>query len=191
VYSQNNEEQIILDYFGGTLGRFYDIGAWSGPRFSNTWALLEKGWTGIMVEPSPTAFTSLMKNVEPFGDRVRLVNAAITPKPCLMDFYDAGGDAVGSLSPEHAAKWKLSGRKFVVHGLGIASLFSNFGHAEFINLDTEGINAILFQHLPFDWPDLKLICVEHDGYEAQMEELAKPAGFKRLHRTGENLILGR
>jgi FkbM family methyltransferase len=191
MYSQNDEEKIILDYFGDKFGRFYDIGAWDGKTFSNTRALLEKGWTGVMVEPSPAAFVGLLKNCAEFGDKVRLVNAAITPKPSLMEFYDAGGDATGSLNPDHAKSWGHGKIKFTVHTLAAPTLFSSFGPAEFINLDVESINAILFQHLPFDWPDLKLICVEHDGYEAQMEELAKPAGFKRIHRTGENLILAR
>jgi FkbM family methyltransferase len=191
MYSQNDEERIILDYFGDKFGRFYDIGAWDGKTYSNVRALLERGWTGVMVEPSPSAFIGLLKNVAEFGDKVKLVNAAITPKPCLIDFHDAGGDATGSLDPAHAQKWGLTGGKFVVHTLGAPSLFNSFGPAEFINLDVESINGMLFQCLPFAWPELKLICVEHDGMEKQMEEFAKPAGFKRIHRTGENLILAR
>jgi FkbM family methyltransferase len=191
MYSQNYEEQIILDYFGDAFGRFYDIGAWDGKTFSNTRALLEKGWTGVMVEPSPAAFVGLLKNCAEFGDRARLVNAAITPKPSLMEFYDAGGDAVGSLSPKHAQRWGLGKVKFTVHTLAAPSLFSAFGPAEFINLDVESINAILFQCLPFAWPELRLVCVEHDGHDKQMEEFAKPAGFKAIHRNAENLILAR
>jgi hypothetical protein len=121
----------------------------------------------------------------------RLVNAAITPNPSLMEFYDAGGDAVGSLNPDHAKSWGHGNVKFTVHTLAAQTLFASFGPAEFINLDVESINAILFQHLPWTWTELKLVCVEHDGHDKQMEELVKPAGFKRIHRTGENLILAR
>jgi FkbM family methyltransferase len=191
MYSQNDEEQVILEYFGGKVGRFYDIGAWDGKTFSNVRALLERGWSGLMVEPSPTVFVNLLKNVVEFGDRVRLLNAAITVKSGLMDFYEANGDAVGTLDPAHAQKWHLSGTKFVTHTLGMQQLFNEFGRAEFINLDVEGTNATLFPLLPWDWTELRMVCVEHDGHEKQMEQLVMPYGFRRIHRTAENLILVR
>ena len=49
MYSQNDEERVILEYFAGkTDGRFVDVGAWSGATFSNVWALMELGWSGVM-----------------------------------------------------------------------------------------------------------------------------------------------
>lgn len=191
MYSQNDEEKVILEYFGESMGRLYDIGAWCGSRFSNSWALLEKGWRGVLVEPAPQAFTSLLEATIPFGERVTLINAAITPKNCLMDFYDAGGDAVGSMDPGQVKKWNLTGRKFLVHPIPASILFKSFGHAEFISLDVEGMNAILFQHLPWQWPTLKMVCVEHDGHEEEMQAAVEPFGFHRIHRTGENLILAK
>lgn len=191
MFSQNNEEQIILDYFSNSFGRFYDIGAWDGKTFSNVRALLDRGWTGVMVEPSPTVFVGLLQNVAEYGDRVRLVNAAITPEPSLMEFYEANGDAVGSLDPAHAKRWNLSGTKFYTHTLAAKSLFGVFGPAEFINLDVESINAVLFPHLPFGWPELRMICVEHDGHDKQMEAFAAPFGFRKIARNAENLILAK
>ena len=39
-YSQNNEQDIILQYFGNRKGFFLDIGANDGITLSNTYALL-------------------------------------------------------------------------------------------------------------------------------------------------------
>ena len=59
MYSQNKEEQVILDYFGFLQGTFLDIGANDGVTFSNTKMLAERGWKGVLVEPSPKAYAKL------------------------------------------------------------------------------------------------------------------------------------
>lgn len=46
MYSQNNEEEVIVNEFtrlGITTGRFLEIGAWDGKGFSNTFRLSEIG----------------------------------------------------------------------------------------------------------------------------------------------------
>ena len=43
MYSQNQEEQIILDYFNDVkVGHVLDIGANDGKTFSNSLALIER-----------------------------------------------------------------------------------------------------------------------------------------------------
>ena len=44
MYSQNNEEQVILDYFGNKIGNLLDIGANDGITLSNSRKLIELGW---------------------------------------------------------------------------------------------------------------------------------------------------
>lgn len=58
-YSQFGEDEYIVKVLPET-GRFLDIGAWNAATFSNTRALFELGWTGVMIEPSPGPFLSLM-----------------------------------------------------------------------------------------------------------------------------------
>src|SRR6186713_1166854 len=62
MYSQNNEEQIILDYFReGKRGKVLDIGANDGITFSNSAKLIELGWSAVLVEPSPIAYQRLLQ----------------------------------------------------------------------------------------------------------------------------------
>jgi len=56
IYSQNLEQNYILEYFKDRRGTFIDIGANDGLTLSNTRALVELGWRGVFVEPSPMAF---------------------------------------------------------------------------------------------------------------------------------------
>ena len=43
-YSQHNEQEIILNFFNGRIGRYLDIGAFDCVDMSNTLALAELGW---------------------------------------------------------------------------------------------------------------------------------------------------
>lgn len=62
-YSQNGEQEAILKIFGESEGRFLDIGAYDGKTFSNTLALIERGWSGVLIEPSPNAFMALADQI--------------------------------------------------------------------------------------------------------------------------------
>jgi len=200
MYSQNNEEEIIVAEFermGVTAGRFLEIGAWDGKGFSNTFRLAELGWRGVCVEPSPTVFPSLIKN-HAGNDKIILVNAAVTPSvPKLVEWYDSGGDAISTTNLAHKDKWekgwKVKYSTFWVYGMPMSALFDQFGFDfDFINIDVESTNAEMFRALP--WAALKqtkVICVEHDGCQHQMSQLAAANGFHALHMNGENLIFTR
>lgn len=193
MYSQNDEEKFILEHFAGQpVGRFYDIGAWNGVKFSNTLALLEQGWSGVSVEPEYESFRALVANLEPHAARLDLVNAAVALQPGLVPFWSSNGDAVSTLDADHRDKWAdaIGGmRKYFIQTLTLETLFDTFGQAEFISLDVEGTNLGLFRELPFHWPRLKMIVVEHDSHTDLMTVLAARHGFRNIHVTSENLIL--
>ena len=66
-YSQNNEQEFILNYFNGYKGTFLDLGAYDGIELSNTRALMELGWLGMCFEPNPDIYLRLKQNCEQFG----------------------------------------------------------------------------------------------------------------------------
>ena len=66
MYSQNNEEQIILNYFSGKKGTFLDIGANDGVTLSNVRALAELGWKGALIEPSKISYDKAVKNYKDY-----------------------------------------------------------------------------------------------------------------------------
>lgn len=200
MYSQNNEEEVIVSEFtrmGVTTGRFLEIGAWDGKGFSNTFRLAELGWRGVCVEPSPTVFPGLMKN-HAGNDKIILVNAAVSASvPRLVEWFDSGGDAISTTNVAHKDKWEKGWNakfsKFFIFTMPMSVLFDQFGFDfDFINIDVESTNAEMFRALP--WAALKhtkVICVEHDGNQHSMAQLAAANGFSPLHMNGENLILTR
>lgn len=86
MFSQFEEERIILDFWGNRVASFLDIGAWDGIELSNTRALALKGWSGILVEPSPTAFQLLLKNTNDIPNMV-CVNSAISEMREIRKFH--------------------------------------------------------------------------------------------------------
>ena len=192
MYSQNNEEQVILDVFGkATGGKFLDIGAFDPKRLSNTRALYELGWSGVFVEPSPDQFNLFVEEYD--GDpNISLCNKAIAPTAGEMTFYISPNDALSTLSTEHLKKWNtVKFETSTVSTITVDMLFDEYGYDfDFIDLDVEGSNWELLQLIPFDkLPRLRLICVEYDyNYDAVVSHMTS-FGFKLISRNGENVIM--
>jgi FkbM family methyltransferase len=200
MYSQNNEEIVIhgeLERLGIITGSFLDIGAWDGIGFSNTFRLAELGWGGVCVEPSPMVFPKLVRNYEN-NDKIKLVNAAISPtKAEVSKWFDSGGDAISTTSPEHKDKWesgfKVKYTGWYIFTMPVEALLHAFGFDfEVINIDVEGTNYALFLAMP--WHALKktrIICVEHDNHYQAMADVVATFGFQRIGLNGENIIFSR
>lgn len=198
MYSQHGEEKIITDYFKGT-GRFLDVGAYDGKTFSNTYRLMELGWSGVCVEPSFSVFKALIENTRNFN--IKVVNGAVSPESKLIHFYDSSGDALSTSNLKHKKKWEDGyGSKFIeyyVKTLTFDELFNLFGiDYNFINIDVEGCSYELFLSLvPFiqsgRLPNLTLICIEHDYKASEIENILRPFGFRKLFYNDENIILGK
>src|SRR3990167_11406135 len=143
MYSQHDEERIILEYVGNQKGRFLDIGAYNGITFSNTRKLSELGWSGVCIEPDPISFSKLME-VYDGNPNVQLVNMAISDKWELLKFYESRGDAVSTCNKNNVQIWSKAGTKFriiYVASSSIRTVLSAFpGNFDFINLDIEGMS---------------------------------------------------
>src|SRR5262245_41414582 len=113
-YSQNNEQQIILDFFQGAIGTVLDIGANDGKTLSNSRRVIELGWRGTLVEPSKKAFKKLSDLYADCQD-VEVFNVAISLVAGEQDFYESGHhltendhSLLSSLKKEETHKWIAS-----------------------------------------------------------------------------------
>jgi FkbM family methyltransferase len=196
MFSQNQEEIHILRVLNDALlpGRFLDIGAYNPKLFSNTRALYERGWSGVMVEASPGPFMDLL--IE-YGkcDRIELVCAAVAQSRGLLRFQHSEA-GVGTSNDAHYQKWRntadFDGRFFAPTVL-IGDLVEIFGRDfDFINIDIEGGSADLFLHAIRDARlRPKCWCVEHDGHQEELTKVALLKGYAQYHLNGENVIFAR
>lgn len=200
-HSQNDEQEAILRYFGSTPGRFLDIGAYDGVRLSNTRALLELGWSGVLVEPSAANLVSLARNCEPFAERVRIVQAAVSDRCGLADFFvDTAPDREWSttINPDLAASGsviaprslKTSVATIRVHDLLL------FGPYDFISLDAEWedlkiLKDFLLRGEVKDAPRMFCIEARHAEERADMRARLAHNGYSDFHDTPENLLMVR
>ena len=191
-YSQFGEQQHILAALAGIdEGHFLDIGAFHPTDKSNTRALFEMGWSGVMVEPSPGPMLSLLSA---YGNepRIILVQAVVSSEilPVLRCLYasDAG---VATTEVAEYARWKglvpFQGSVFVPRIL-ISRIYEWFGPFHFVSIDSEGTSIELLGALIEGGARPQCICVEHNGREREAAAIYAPF-YRLVYRNMENLIL--
>lgn len=191
-HSQGDEEIFILKHFKDKPGgRFLDIGAYDGKTFSNTRALAEGGWHGVLVEPSPQCFIGLCKNYEG-NNNVMLVNALIGKEPVLVKFYNSGG-AVATTDRNHYEKWSSIQQDFTtiyLPMLPVNELLKSVGFTfDFLSIDTEGMDFEILQQLePFAFCNASLICIEYGTHLDSIYSMLLSHGYKAIFHNEENLI---
>lgn len=216
-YSQHGEEAAILAAFPGkTDGRFLDIGAWHPTDKSNTRALYERGWSGVMIEPSPGPFINLMRACQDCGDvpselygerksmtcekcgggrygedeRLTLICAAVGLERGLMRLH-ATDDAVSTSKEYNFKEWEEVGGffgQFLSPVLLLEDIFNQFGGMDFINLDVEGASADLFVRMFKIGVFPTCVCVEHDKRVEELCGLALEQNYCLKYCDGTNLV---
>lgn len=205
MYSQRNEEKVILDFFNKNLGKYLDIGAFDGVNASNTLALAELGWTGVAVEASLKVFERLQKNYKDrhLLDNIRLINAAVVPDlyPSRVMFYDTVTDAqighgTSSLSLEHVKKYQdlynkeqpTSIIETSIPTLKISDLFLETDF-NFISIDVEDLNFELLNAIPWNKLEkLELFCIEADVPIHRVVNFMDALCWKFVSQIGANLF---
>lgn len=196
IYSQNNEQEVLLSILPKT-GRFLDIGAFHPTQLSNTRALYEMGWSGVMVEPSPGPMLSLLRE---YGndERIKLIQAAVE----AVDSHFAGltqlhvtDDAVSTSSESVRRTWERDGGYYgrvLVPIMSVKNLELTFGPFDFIDIDAEGQSADIFKAMLGIGSCRPIcFCVEHDSREAEITKAAAKTGYSVAAANGENIIFRR
>lgn len=206
MYSQHNEESIILEFFNGRIGKYLDVGAFDGVNMSNTLALAELGWKGTLLEPSPWVFERLQQNYfeRKLIGKVRLLNAALVPDiyPDAITFFETYrtingnlvvGKGVGSFSKEHIEKYTTD-EDFIettVKTIKIKDLFIK-DEFNFINIDVESFSLEILCNIPWNkLTKLEMICIEADFAFNRYVNYMTPLGWKLYMREHFNLFFVR
>lgn len=200
MYSQNQEEKIILDYFRGHKGRLLDLGANDGITLSNSRALIELGWAGLLVEASPKAFERLEKLYEN-NPHVQTLCTAVGASIGDIILYESGDHLtpndvglLSSIKKGEIERWGDSTRfrEVLVSCMNINMLngFHGFDNFDFITIDIEGAELDVLPQIDFDEWETKMVCVEFNGKnEQRFKDIMQ--GFKLIHKNAENLIFSR
>lgn len=200
MYSQNKEEQVILDYFGSKVGNFIDCGANDGITFSNTKALAERGWQGVLVEASPAAFERLKENYKGLKG-FYLYNYALAGHNGQIILHESGplinGNDVALVSTAVPAEMERFKKVVTYNAVKVPCFrwrtFLNrlkIKEFDFISIDIEGLDAVVLEQI--DLTNVKCVCVEWNSIPANKKQFEKLLqGFKLIYTSGENLIFAR
>lgn len=172
-FSQNNEQQFILEYFGNKVGTLLDIGANDGQTLSNSRALILKGWKADLVEPAPKPFEQLKELYKDNHD-VNLIDAGICDYTGLMSFHVSGehlgkGDSglLSTLSLVDKQKWEHTTEynSVTIQTYSWEDFWKHRGYPkyDFISIDAEGYDEIILKQMDLIELGCSCICVEHNG----------------------------
>ena len=199
IFSQNDEQTHFMHALSHRAsGTLLDVGAWSGKSLSNSYALIQAGWSAVLLEPSPRPFADCTE-LHASNPRVHCINAALTDSLFneLKEFQFTD-DAVSTDNAGFHELWKTTVpyRRGIVQTLTVSMLVDWLPFSpNFLTIDTEGstlqlTKALLaFQKIT---QDLDCICVEHielgTNHHAEFDAIIAPLGFKVVYESGENLV---
>ncbi len=197
-YSQNNEQDIILQYFGNRKGFFLDIGANDGITLSNTYALQLQEWKGVLIEPSEEAFNRIKAS-----NGVQKFNVAIGTEDGHCTFHEMGnhlnaGDVslLSTIKKTELKRWpgvEFKERMTEVWTYKTLLKHSPLKFFDFISIDAEGVDYEILEQIDLKYTDM--VCIEHNS-NADLFQLIKEycnnAGlYKCLLNNLENVIWAR
>lgn len=201
MYSQNDEESIILDFFKDyEPGTLLDLGANDGKTLSNSLALIELGWKGTLVEASPSVYPRLVELHES-RDYIDLINMAVGKENGFGKFFESGellgkGDIslVSSLKAEEKIRWSGLNTNFkeidveVVDFKTLLSI-SKYKKFDFVTIDIEGMEVDVVPQINFKELGTRIAIIEWNGKDANVyDSHMSKFGFQLIHVNGENRI---
>lgn len=193
-YSQGREQEFILGVFPEKMiGRFLDIGAWSATDKSNTRALYERGWLGVMFEPSPGPMRNLLAA---YGNdkRIQLVSAAVSVSSELVARMHVSDDAVSTTEQKEFEKWRKDAHfegNLIVPVMTVRDVIAHFGEFQFVSIDTEGTSVDIFEELLRLAQKPECISVEYNDRKSEAMSYAQRFRYRLIHENENNLIFQR
>lgn len=198
-FSQNNEQQVILDYFGDHIGTFCSLGENDGIHLSNVRALALKGWRGVMIEPMEEAFLRLKelykghKGFYCYDYAIHNHNGRTILNSNLEHLGKGDVGLLSTTNPSEMQRWK--GVEFIPVEVDCFKWKTAINRwsirtFDFISIDIEGDEMKVLPDM--DLTDTKLFCIEWNSKPELKTEYEKYLeGFKLIYTSGENLIYAR
>lgn len=189
-YSQYNEEIFLNQFFGDNIGFLAEIGAADGISNSNSRMLIEKGWSGVLVEPNIYNFQKL-ELLYNNNKSILLENLGCSDNTIKSTFYIDHNDEYQQIS-SFDLSWvekckRIYNCRYEEVSMDLVKASDIFERHEihkidFLSIDTEGFDDKVIRGIDFDKVEIILICTEHES--TTLVEL----GYKICHKTYGNIF---
>lgn len=203
--SQNNEVEIVLDYFKGRQANVLEIGANDGITLSNSYDLIKAGWIGYLLEPGNVCadLIQLYKG----NERVHIYNVGIGLKNERVPFFESGAHVkhgtdrglVSSIHEHETLRWKKAGVQFKKTEIKLVTFEDWYKLAgspilDFISIDTEGCEVQVLKQIDLRLVGCKLLCIEWNSVidlKMVYTNYCYKFGMKQIGQNNENLIFSK
>lgn len=182
---QYNEREILARLFPGPFpGYVVEIGAADGIDNSNSFELIDNGWSALLVEPNPGFFMDLLY-LYTNQHNVKLSHYAISDKDCRKML---GLDQQCS-SLVHKKPFEMQVQCVTLTNL--LKLYDVPTGFEFLSIDCEGEDMAVLRSL--DWIVYKprAVCVEHSMAREDLTSFMASVNYKEFDRNLGNTFFVR
>jgi FkbM family methyltransferase len=188
-YSQYGEQEFILNFFGDKKGIFIDIGAADGITNSNTKKLIENGWGGLLVEPTPVNYNKLIE-LHSDNNSIVIENCGCGDISNELTFYIDNNDEYHQISTfledqkkgcEYFYNCTFDEITLMVYNTTELLVKHNLTSIDFISIDTEGYDEKVLLGIDFDKISVNLICIE--TITQLGESILETNNFQLIHKT--------
>ena len=194
-YSQFGEDIILSRYFNENYkGVCVEVGAYDGISGSNTYHFEQKGWNSLCIEPTPESFKKCNLN------RKHSLNYCISDYDkddidyCVVTINGDNTSAISSLTLDERL---IDSHKHMINSIDkinvkVKTLNSIFKETDFpksidfISIDTENTEIDVLKGLDFNEYEVKIMIIENNFNDPEIEEYLKTKNFKKILRNAVN-----
>ena len=183
--SQQEEEKLVRDFFGGEVGYFVEVGANHPTEGSQTWHLEQSGWTGVLIEPQPdlAAFLTTSRKARVFAAACSSPANAGQSLPLHVDGARSGLDR-DRMAPGAKAAYTI-----IVPTRTLDSILEEAAAPvpiDLLSIDVEGHEIEVLSGFDVNrWQPLLILVEDHVGNLRTHRSLTS-CGYKLIRRIGNN-----
>jgi len=175
-FSQNDEEEVLRDFFSDINDGFYiDVGCHHPRRFSNTALLYKNGWNGINIDAS----AKNLKLFNVFRKRDKNICALISEKPEKLKYYyfdDSALNGILSASKVNSLEdlgYKVIGEEYILTQR-LDDIIANFevpnNKIDLLDIDVEGYDFQVLKSIDLNLFDVRVILIETGNKDCEIAE---------------------
>lgn len=195
MVSQNNEAEVVLNYFNGHVGSLLSLGENDGKTFSNSYDLIQAGWSADLVEPIYKPYYA-MKTLHESNPKVKCHNFGIASQDEVRNIFSPEDTLIASLIESEVKKWKTpySQVECQFYTFSTAYLLKFWNKRfDFITIDCEGMDLEILKQINLNDLRCRCICIEYSGNQDNLQAIreycANHGLTKDLALNFENVIL--